>query len=231
MTSLLIKSVDRVGGSSHNMVYDAGRVVEGSFLVKHVFVPNTCYNVNSYNNQFQLTLDGIAFTTVSLTEGNYTSATLAVELVLQCDAVATAFTATISTISGKLILSKNSSFGLRFPNPKVALMLGFDGTDTGLSASHTGSKVVHLNYAVSIGVQIDSVINTNYENGATQIGGAIYVPMNLSFGFYKSLPSGDYNQVVKFNRCRHMRIQLVDTTDGTLIDLNGGEYEVLLAKC
>ena len=234
MKSILIKSQDRETHQirSHDFNVELGVMVEGQYLLQHAHIPNTCYNVNASNNTFEIyTTDVPVWSEIVLDPGNYNANTLANEIRIKCDLVnpLNPFVVSVSSVTGKLTIATTSiQLGIRFKGKSTQLM-GFTG-DINNNNAYTGDNVIFLNYPVSIGLEIDSCDGDNYENAVSKTSGTLFIPMNLDFGFYRALPSSDFQQVVNFNRTRVLRIRIVDTSDGSLIDLNGGNYELLFTR-
>lgn len=243
---MLIKSEDRSNGVSHDFTYDFNHSVEGTYLLKHAFIPNTCYNIDNHNNHFEINTINNRIQ-IYLTPGNYNSTLLSVEVknkieqqVLAIEGAVIICTVSVSPITGKMKIQINTqgnitnSLALFFFNAQQ--LLGFSQIPyafipIGLNLIEiTSPNVIHLNYAVSIGIQISTVTNHNYENALTMSCGSVYIPMNLDFGFYKSLPSGDFPQYLIFNRSKSCQIKVINTSNGSPINLNGGNYELFFSK-
>lgn len=245
---MLIKSEDRSNGSSHNFICELSIPVEGKYLVKNCFIPNTCYNIDSHNNHFALTT---ATHTIHITipPGNYTRVTLStilqtliVNRFFEVQGLTVSCIANVSTVTGKLTITIDL-LGNQFvvnqvniiPYGKVYNVLGIQNKTTlfvssnGIDRVLFGSNIIQLTHATSLGVIIGSPIN-NYENVTTSAIGNIYIPMNLEFGFYRMLTSGEFPQYVYFERTRSISIKVVDTSDGSLLSLNGGNFELFLSK-
>lgn len=102
-----------------------------------VQIPYSWYSINSKNNTFQLTVTGHAAVTVTITPGNYTSATLAAELKTRMDAVAPGghiFTVTYASATQKFTftISGAGTFTVTFGNyvNSPAMFLGFRPSET-----------------------------------------------------------------------------------------------------
>lgn len=71
MNNILIQSKDRTSGESHNFTWKADDYIEGCYVLKHISIPNTIYNITSDNNKF--ILSGVE---CILESGSYNAGTL-----------------------------------------------------------------------------------------------------------------------------------------------------------
>ena len=228
--NVLIKSVDRQSGSSHAFVYETQCLLDGCYILKNLQIANTIYNINSDNNTFILN-DGTD-KNITISIGNYTVNSLktAVEDELNLISAGTiTFTVTFSSTTGKFTIVGTSNFTLIFPDANTASTYGF--TDLSVTGTTiTADKIVNLSYPSSIGVDITESNVDNYENGSTLSSGSIYVPLNESFGFYKTLDDNNFPQYLNFKNCRYLNISVINTSNNKSIDLNGSDFELLLSK-
>lgn len=227
--NILIKSENRTSGPSHNCYIELRNILDGEYVLTNAAIPNTMYNVTTSNNQLSVRTALNPWTTIQLTPGNYSAFSLSVELKTRLDAFETTFTASISNISGLLTISKDTWFQVRFTNSGD--LLGFNtNRDTQMLLSYTGEDVIDLSFPVSLGINISETTSDNYENLATGQTGNLYIPMSLEFGFYKMLPMSDFKQSITLRRTRNLRIEIVNTSDSSQVNLNGGNYELLLTR-
>jgi hypothetical protein len=236
MDNLLIKSIDRSSGTSSDFKLYSKLVLEGTYLLKHAVIPNTIYNVNETNNRFVLNEGGLDIA-ITLPVGNWASSGTFEAMVGEALTLAGTYTytAVIDPNTHKLVLINNSAslFSLDFTQveSRSKQLLGFELDHTGLSYPVMSTGVVNLGSPVSSGIQLDQSTSRNYENVMTDSAGTIYIPFNTSFGSFKSLPSIDLPQYVKFERReRYLRVRVVDTSTNEPLDLNGADFELLLTK-
>jgi hypothetical protein len=79
---------------------------------------------------------------------------------------------------------------------------------------------------------VSSGTNTNnYYNIKESVAGNIYVPLDVAFGSYRSYPFSDFPQIINFEQpVRSLKISVVNTSTNNTVDLNGGNYEILLSR-
>lgn len=234
--SIVIKSEDRKTNTpSHDAHYELGRSIEGTYELLCLNIPSTAYNINEYNNTIRTTDDNITFYDIVIPLGNYTSTTLITELDTQLNVPAygsgLVFTTAISGTTGKITFTGTQPFGINFLN-KSNKTYGFDNANqlTPLVVSLTGDNIIDLGKPNSIGIQISDAHNHNTENVVSMVSTSLFASLNASFGFYQRLDKGDYSQFVTFKRTRALKVKIVDTSDNTLINLNGGNYTIVLRK-
>lgn len=238
--SIIIKSEDRkTGTTSHDAHYELARAIEGTYELLSLNIPSTAYNINEYNNKLVTTADNITFFNITIPVGNYTRSTLETELDKQLNlgggdpyGTGLVITSTISSLTGKITFSGTQLFGINFLDKKASKTFGFNNSNqlTPLTTSLTGDNIIDLGKPNSIGIQISDAHNHNTENVVSMVSTSLFASLNASFGFYQRLDKGDYTQYVTFKRTRALKVKIVDTSDNTLINLNGGNYTIVLRK-
>ncbi len=223
----LIKSADRMSGITSNFTMYSKQILEGSYLVKNIVIANSLYNVNESNNKFILN-EGTVDIPVEIPIGNYSVTTLQPALSNVLTAAGTrVYTASINSLTSKLTISNDTSGTFYIAGSSL---LGIDSQV--LAHPVVGTSIVNLGYPQSLGIQIQQSNTNGFENLVTDTCGTIYVPMNISFGAYETIPSIDLPQYVKFQRRdRHLDIRVFDTSTNETVDLNGIDFEILLSKC
>ena len=230
--NILIKSSDRASGSSHDFKFNSHSILDGKYLIKNILIPNAMYNVTSSNNTFILYEDS-SNKTITIPSGNYNVTTLAAALQTAFNAVSSGyntFTVTYDSITATFTTSAGLAFYFIFPDSKTANTYGYSDLTTASGTSTTSDNVINLSYPSSLGIEITETNIDNYENSSTMASGNIYVPLNVGFGFYKSLTSDDFTQHIQFKKTRTLSIKIVDTSDNSSVDLNGVDWELLLSR-
>lgn len=233
MKNILIKSIDRSSGTSSNFIIKSKDILDGNYVLKNLIIPNSLYNVTDQNNTFTL-FENSTSKQVIIPIGNYTSTQFSTELNTQLDASSSGFntfTTTISNTTAKLTITAGNTFQLIFPNDGSRRLLGYNELETDITTSITSDNIIDLAKPTSIGIEIKESNIENFENISTRASACIYIPFNVTSGFYQSLNIDDFEQTIHFNKIRNLSISVVNTSDNTQLDLNGGEFEILLSKC
>lgn len=229
----LIRSRDRFSGSSSSdfkLKTKIGRIV-GKYKVTHISFPNTIYNVTSSNN----TVDYNSGTILNLPIGYYNSSNLPAAVKNMLDSADT-YTVTISSTTGKMTISSNTStnFSLDFLNG-LDKILGFDSSQFPLAGSsiYTGNNVINYDIVVSVGIDIKESTYHNIENlSDDSFSSSIYVPLDGNFGEYITISDkNDIEQFVYFEKqFRTLNISVINLSNMNPIDLNGAEFEIVLKR-
>lgn len=230
--NLLIKSQDRKTGSSHNFLYYSHEGLDGDYILKYCMIANTLYNVNEYNNTFTLN-ENSTDKTVTLTSGNYTASTFETELKTALDVASSGyntFTVTYNETTGKINVTASNAFNFIFPDSRTSRLYGFDILQTASGTDLTSPNIINLSFPNSIGIEIRETNIDNYENCNTNASGAFYIPIDQSFGFYKTLDEHTFTQHIVFKKARYLNFRVVDTSTNDPLDLNGGDFEILLSN-
>ena len=228
--NLLIKSADRDAGSSSNFIIRSNEILHGEYIVNHVLIANTIYNIDVNNNYFQL-IDNSSTTNVYITPGNYNSSTFPAALKVLLDIASggyNVYTVTFSTTTSKMTLSASNVFSI---NPGLATSIFGISSTSSPSTSLTSASIVSLGYPSSLGIIIDQANNDNIHNIKTSSTSTIYIPMNILYGYYKTMDTQEFEQRLIFNQAvRQINIRVIDTSTNTTVSLNGGEFEILLKE-
>lgn len=228
--NFLIKSSDRDSGTSDNFILRSNAILHGEYLVKHVLIPNTIYNINNSNNYFQL-IDNSVAKDIQIPVGNYSINALPTVLKTLLDTASASYntyTVLFNSITSKLTISATNPFYINPGNATTILGIPFT---TSLSTSVTSTNIVSLGYPTSLGITIDQANNDNICNIKTTSTSTIYVPMNVLYGYYKTIDIQELEQKLLFNQpVRQINIRVVDTSTNTIVSLNGAEYEILLTE-
>jgi hypothetical protein len=234
MNNILIKSIDRQSGTTENFKSYSKLVIEkGKYLLRYVMIPNTIYHVNNSNNTLILE-EGLNTYNITLDIGNYDYSSFSTMLsTILTNTGAFTYTVTINSFTYKLYISSTGSFKLNLQNIRIKSLLGFnddlptsDGSNNLLS-----DNIVNLGSISSVGINISGCSTIGFENLATSALSTFYVPLNKGSGTYVSIPSNELRQVIEFKtRVRQLEISVVDTSTNDVIQLNGGEYEILMSR-
>lgn len=233
MKTILIKSRDRYNGSSHNANFKLIEPIEGLYKVLSCYIPNTTFNVNSNNNSVIITDDALTPTQINFTEGNYSTTSLIAEMKAKLEAspLGGTYNITVNAITGKMNINRSDKpYEISFLND-TGYLLGFNNDRLIASNNHLGDNVINLSHPLSIGIIINQTENSTNENIITGNTSNIYIPFSFQFGSFVYISSeSSYNQILKFKRTNNINIKIINTSNNQIIDLNGGDYELLLEK-
>lgn len=234
--SVLIRSKDRLSGTSSNFRLNSYYPIHGQYRVHNVQIPRTNYNVNSNNNRiYFIDADAVNYTGI-ITPGSYTSSTLTSAIVSAMEAVSSqTYTVTFSATTGKLTITPGagtiSMLFSTFTTNSARFLLGFNEENTTPGSSITSTNSVDLAFPSSVSIYINESLDTNYcifkETGSEY---SVYVPFIQSYGSYTDLNSNDIQQKIKLRTTKSLNIRILDH-DNNEVDLNGVNWEFLLTPC
>ena len=238
--NILIKSADRESGSSHDFVFKSHCLLDGNYIVKNVIIANTFYNINERNNTFLVNSSAISSppATITITPGNYNVCSIITELTSKLDAITSpsTWTITYNQITSKLTFNHQNPFTFIFKDLNTAKTYGFSKLITELSIFSAPDwvlacdQVINLSAPNSIGIAIREC-NDNVENAKTLSSCSIYLPLDASFGYYKNLDVNEFEQKLKFKHNRELNFKVIDTSNNSVVELNGSDFEILITKC
>jgi hypothetical protein len=234
MDNILIKSIDRQSGSSSNFTSYSTLIIQGTYLLKYLIIPNTLYHVNEANRLFLLE-EGLNIYQILLPVGNYNYTDFSVMLadVLTTSGALT-YNVSINTTTYQLLISSNGAFRLNLTSGlMVRSLLGFEQTFPTADGAFNllSPNIVNLGNPASLGITINQSSTRGYENIAMDTVGTLYVPLNVESGNYIALSSLYLPQYISFkNRERQLNISVVDTSTNLEVSLYGGEYELFMTR-
>ena len=184
-------------------------------------IPVSFYTVNEYNNVLDTSI-GV----ITITKGNYTSATLIKELKAQFLALSYTMVITINSVTGKLSFTGTNNF--TFTASSSFLILGFDGTIT--STANALSAPFPLNLLGIQQIKVTSNALACYNSSSSGLGetNLLGVIQNTAppFGMilYNNLNSFG---ILKNTRVSQLDIQLTDETN-QFIDFNNIDFTLTI---
>jgi hypothetical protein len=234
MDNILIKSLDRQSGSSSNFTLYSTLIIQGTYLLKYVIIPNTLYHVNEANRRFLLE-EGMNIYQILLPVGNYNYSSFSIMLAdVLTTAGALTYTVNINATTYQILISSNGAFRLNLTSGlMVQSLLGFNQTFPTADGAFNllSPNIVNLGSPASLGITINQSSTRGFENIATDTVGTLYIPLNVASGTYIALSSLDLPQYISFkSRERQLNITVVDTSTNMEVELNGGEYELFMTR-
>lgn len=233
-----ISSINRSSGSINdfNITFNYP-LPEGYYQLKNTIIPNSIYVVNDTNNKIYFNENGSGSdSTATLTNGNYTTATLATEIGTQMTAVtafARTYTATYSSVTNKFTITVSAStFKMRMgtnTTNSARYITGYNADDATYISSHTSDVMVNLTnnvYSCNIIIQSQSVTNYLYDNSNTLF--TFSVPITTTFGDISVYEPIKHYHLRLDTPTRNLKIQVRDDLNN-LVQLNT-EWSMLLER-
>lgn len=236
MNTVLIDSSFKTSGSSHNFELQFASFVpplSGWYKLKSLVMPLTFYNIASPNNKIYFN-ENSTNKTATISSGTYDFVTI-------CTAVRTAldnasggfatFTVTYSDTTNKLTISSTQNFSILHAtntSSSSGVSLGFT-TDTSAGTSQTGDSVLQLNIVQNLCFSINGFGGTF--NPSNQQNSTFIIQCDEAAGsIFRYNSSEDYAVFIEFpTPANRIAVQIRDPS-GSLIDLNGGNWSMLLEK-
>lgn len=184
-------------------------------------IPVSFYTVNEYNNVLDTSI-GV----ITITKGNYTSASLIKELKAQFLALSYTMVITINSVTGKLTFTGTNNF--TFTASSSFVILGFDGTIT--STANVLTAPFPLNLLGIQQIKVTSNALACYNSSSSGLGetNLLGVIQNTAppFGMilYNNLNSFG---ILKNTRVSQLDIQLTDETN-QFIDFNNIDFTLTI---
>ena len=243
---VLVRSDDRVTGTAENFSIRFNQSLDGKHKVHWITIPNTLYNVNVSNNRVYtngaVDYYSLGPGTFEIPHGNYTGTSLAAVVETRLNNVFGGLPISVSfdPTTGKLTTSGQSVVYL-FSNTTwaAARVLGYpEGKDTPASDPNVSSYIIFLGCPLSLGIKISACSDTGFITGGGSYTGdtfhsssnqsSLIVPLVASFTFFNFIGRHDFKQYVKVEKpTKVIGFQLVDSSTGIGVDLNGGLGDAL----
>lgn len=243
---LLIRSIDRVSGTSSNFALSLRTPLqEGLYSLDVLQCPNTFYNVASGINNVIPLFENSTQKTATIPPGSYTGATLAVALATALTSASSSYnTYAVAFNSAQMTFTFTASGGGNFQfqygtvssalSRGNAQLLGFvKGTDTTAGTSLTSANVCDLTYPTFVFLKIDqnnSIATASTQSTNTWGGGSYIIPCDVNGSgiiyYYKEMY---FDQKCYIYPNSNPTIQLVDMF-GNVMNLQGAEWDFLLTK-
>jgi len=242
-TPMVISSAARLSpnsSTSSNFTFNLNRSVSRitDIIVRSIQLPFTFYTVNSTNNVLTFNNNSLSIT---ITPGNYTTATIAIELKSKMDSVFGDSSTNVSFLNSsfKLTITRSTPFSIdaaaSVPASTFAILIGFK-TSSVTDTTATSDVVINLsgpNYIV-----IESKFLTKaIQNKVTYVNNSysdalVVVPVSVAPGDIISLIDDPFIPI-KLNY--QFSIKPTDIIDikikddvGNILDLNGADFSMQL---
>ena len=255
---VLVNSGDAENSANFSLKF--GEVLEGKYKVHYITIPNTIYSVNETNNMVAMLVGFPILLPIgpfAIPKGNYTGDELAAVLQTSMSAadVTRDYTVTYDSVTSKLTITNITNtdpFGftsLEDGNTAWKILgvseLGFES----LLATATLSYPIFLTSPLSLGIRVKQSpdsgyvtpgrtvrVNTdtkgNFETrGQSYHQGTLIVPLLASANTFNYTSADDFQQFIRFEKgTKTLDIQVVDPLTSEDVDLNRGQWEMLLER-
>ena len=231
---LVIQSADRLTGTSSDFRVEIPTFARnGKVALLSASIPNTLYNIYSVNDTLSWYDDGEGLHSATLPHGGYGMTDLIAALSEVMEAADPAHTYTISynPVTMKIKVESSNEMSLALSEGELLWkVLGFTGTTTTFpSYSHIADSVLRLDHPayllIDIGLPAADVVVTNWTR-ANYI-----VPMeNISQYVQVYNRSSTFDQLQCYSLgagVSTLNVRLM-RPDGTLADLNGGDWTFVI---
>ena len=228
-----ISSKDRTGGlSTSSTAFSVNlpiTIKAKKLSLLELVLPNSIYNVDSSNNVLPFN-DGTNNINVSITPGAYSINNLVTQIQTQLNTSSSGFSVSYNSNAMTVTISRSSNFYLRFGSVagNISYLIGFSNTNTTSNTSFTGTNVIILNSPMSVYLRLNDYINGYTSNG-------------LQYTFRQTISLNPGNIIVdeKIN-LKPYSIELENErsfqtlnvslfkSDGTLLNLNNSDFEIVL---
>jgi hypothetical protein len=213
--------------------------ISGEYCVEYIQMYNNFYTVQTGLNDKLYWNDNSANHTTTIPPGIYSTSgsnSIATQIGTSMTADTSAgatITAAFNPINGKLTITSNQNFLLKFGTSTVnsiAKTLGYAAADTTAATTAIASNLPNLGGPLFVNIRIAESDTTTWMNGLGQYGN-ILLSMDVSQGALKSYNRGtEAPQYIGFSRpVASLNIILTDTS-GNNISLNGSEWEAAIRK-
>jgi hypothetical protein len=244
---IIINSVDRTSGTSSDFIINSSNLIRlngrNKLKLKSIVMYNTIYTINGNNNKIDFNENSTNKTT-TLTNGWYTASSLATHIGTAMTTTSggfATFTASYSSVTGKMTISSTQNFSLLFltgtnTSSSPYRELGFTSTNgitavnTSAGTSATGNNIVNLGLPLTIYISINNWNGSNIKD-TSGTHCTFAVPVNCLAGEMINFNGDDIEQVVEVpsnvNVISQLKITL-SSVNNRAIDLNNSEWSLIL---
>lgn len=236
----LIRSTDASSNStsSSNFQVTLNRSMPGGrYALKHVSLPNTIYNCDTFNNILNFR-ENSTNKQATISAGSYVPSTLATAVQSALNTASggyNTYAVSYSTNQQGFTFSAGNNFQFMYGSNNTssvsnlnAKLLGFSKVDTTAATSLTSPNVANLQFPSSLFIRVDSN-NEIWSSANNSVGGSFYFPLNgLQCGdwcyFYEAT---SFKQTCYIISTSTPTIQLI-TAEGINVNLRGADWEFML---
>jgi len=193
--------------------------------VQKASIPNSMYNINSNNNQLTIFYDNIVYV-LYVPTGNYNIN----QLLIALKTLLPSFTISYNTLTNKITFIYTSDFSLY----ASSTILGVIGFNENALISSTNNRLESIHCCNLVSVKCINVlsnlttynINTQFSNNKSIL---CSIPVNSApYSMIQYENNNNFRSNLFTNSLSTLNIQLVDDSNGKLIDLNGLHYSMTI---
>ena len=192
---------------------------------------NFLYNVTSTNNKLYITINSIPVV-VTIPNGFYGGTDLADNLQTQLIATYPNFTATYSSITGKIIFTNDTNISFTHEtntSNSSHKLFGLNAVDTTPATSYTSPNICKLITKPFIKLVIKEDTNKEFKD-KDNVEASFLIHSNTSFGDNLIFTPDHYKpNIVCFNGNKILTLLFLDHDNNTM-ELNGAEWRIILEK-
>jgi hypothetical protein len=199
--------------------------------LQSAIIPNTWYNINSYNNKLIFN-EGALDITATLTNGSYNIIQLTAEIASKMTTASgvLVYTCTASGITQKVTITTTSNYILKFSNAGCCnKVIGFASVDTSNALTHTSDYAYDLNPIKSI--YLDVVQFPHQVKNSVGDSHSFIIPIVSTSGYLTIFQNGsNFNQYTPSNPLDYLSAVTCTLKDqnNRLVDLNNAEWECVV---
>ena len=193
--------------------------------IQKASIPNSFYNINNNNNQLTILYDNTVFV-LFVPTGNYNIN----QLLIALKTILPLFTISYNSLTNKLTFIYTSDFSF-YASSTILGVLGFNENAL-ISSSNNRLDSVHCCNLVTVKtINVLSNLTTYNINKAFPNNQSILCSIPVNCAPYSMIQYENHNNFrtnLFVNSLSQLNIQLVDDSNGKLIDLNGVHYSMTI---
>lgn len=234
-TSILLNSANRENFETTNAgncrLVLSSTIPAGKYAVVGGKIDNMVYTVTN-NTRTLIFVDSSATTrTITLTEGFYTGSTLVSALKTAMDAATVAvpqtFTVALDSSTQKITITSAGNFSITYAGSTIAPIIGLKANKSTATSAVMDSTINLTHSFNGAFIEIAEVIEkgNDLRNNVTW---CLYYPMSVGSGSLLVLGSEEVPQIISFASQTGTVTVRVLNQRGENVDLNSGEWQLLL---
>lgn len=232
-TSILINTANRENFETTNAgdcrLVLSSTLSQGRYAVVGGQIQNTVYTVTSALNTLVYVDNSAATRTVTITAGYYTGATLISALKTAMDTASNpqTFTLTLDTATQKITFTSASNFSITYASSTIAPIIGLRA-DKATGTSAVMDTTINLTHSFNGAFIEISEAQDKGNDLKNNVQWSLYYPMSVGSGSLLVLGSEEVPQILTFSTQIGTFTIRVRNQRGTVVDMNGGELQLLL---
>lgn len=213
----------------NSILKDTKDLIRASISILSAQIPVSFYNINVYTDVLKIQI-GMTVYTFTLTNGNYTSTTLVAEILRVLIAQGlTDFTIVYSTTTGKLTISRATSFTILFSGSTILGVLGYSQTSNTVGTSLTALNPLNLLGSLRVRV-LSTQLSTLNIDSSVKGGVSLLASIPIEAPPYGVILFDNYtksSQALSALDITDIDLQLVDD-NGNLFNFNNIDWSITM---